>query len=232
MATGQTTALKRRPAEALPGDSLNRQVAYRRMQQLLLSGEIEPGQNLSQRDLVNLLGISLGALRELLPRLEAEGLLTILPQRGIQITAVDLRMIRESYQIRIAYEREATIHAITHVPDEALHAQRKLHTDLFERAGVAITGKLLEEAQKVDSDFHDFLIASTGNESLMQAYSINALRVRMIQIDRIRLNPVVLAPALNDHIEIIDAILARDRAAAITAIENHIANARSRAVSL
>ncbi len=66
----------------------------------------------------------------------------------------------------------------------------------------------------------------------MQAYSINAIRVRMIQIDRIRLNPIVLAPALNDHIEIIDAILARDRAASIAAIENHITNARNRAVSL
>jgi DNA-binding GntR family transcriptional regulator len=232
MANGQTTVTRRgRAADSITGDILNRQVAYRRMQQLLLKGEIEPGQNLSQRDLVELLGISLGALRELLPRFEAEGLLAILPQRGIQITTIDLRMIRESYQIRIAYEREAAIHAVANVPDELLTAQRKLHTDLFERAGVSITGKLLDEAQKVDSDFHDFLIGSTGNESLMQAYSINAIRVRMIQLDRIRLNPVVLAPALSDHIEIIDAILARDRASAITAIENHITNARNRAVS-
>jgi DNA-binding GntR family transcriptional regulator len=232
MATSQTKALKHmKSADNLGGDTLNRQVAYRRMQQLLLSGEIEPGQNLSQRDLVALLGISLGALRELLPRLEAEGLLAILPQRGIQITTVDLRMIRESYQIRIAYEREATIHAVAHVSDDALNQQRLLHTALFERAGIAITGTLLDEAQKVDSDFHYFLIGATGNESLMQAYSINAIHVRMIQIDRIRLNPVVLAPALADHIEIIDAILARDRAAAIAAIENHITNARNRAVS-
>ncbi len=232
MASDQTIETRRgRTADAPAGDTLNRQIAYRRMQHLLLSGAIEPGQNLSQRDLVTLLGISLGALRELLPRFEAEGLLAILPQRGIQITTVDLRMIRESYQIRIAYEREATIHAVAHVSDEALNAQRKLHTDLFERAGVQITGSLLDEAQKVDSDFHDFLIGATGNESLMQAYSINAIRVRMIQLDRIRLNPVVLAPALADHIEIIDAILARDRNSAITAIENHITNARNRAVS-
>lgn len=232
MASDQTIETRRGKTPSVPaGDTLNRQVAYRRMQHLLLSGAIEPGQNLSQRDLVSLLGISLGALRELLPRFEAEGLLAILPQRGIQITTVDLRMIRESYQIRIAYEREATIHAVGHVSDDALNAQRNLHTDLFERAGVRITGTLLDEAQKVDSDFHDFLIGATGNESLMQAYSINAIRVRMIQLDRIRLNPVVLAPALADHIEIIDAILARDRNAAITAIENHITNARNRAVS-
>lgn len=232
MPSDQTIETGRGKTANMPaGDTLNRQVAYRRMQHLLLSGEIEPGQNLSQRDLVSLLGISLGALRELLPRFEAEGLLAILPQRGIQITTVDLRMIRESYQIRIAYEREATIHAIAHVGDDALNAQRKLHTDLFERAGVSITGTLLDEAQKVDSDFHDFLIGATSNESLMQAYSINAIRVRMIQLDRIRLNPVVLAPALSDHIEIIDAILARDRNSAIAAIENHITNARNRAVS-
>lgn len=232
MASDQTIETRDgKKADTPVGDTLNRQVAYRRMQHLLLSGEIEPGQNLSQRDLVSLLGISLGALRELLPRFEAEGLLAILPQRGIQITTVDLRMIRESYQIRIAYEREATIHAVAQVSDDALNAQRKLHTDLFERAGVRITGTLLDEAQKVDSDFHDFLIGATGNESLMQAYSINAIRVRMIQLDRIRLNPVVLAPALADHIEIIDAILARDRNSAIAAIENHITNARNRAVS-
>jgi DNA-binding GntR family transcriptional regulator len=92
-------------------------------------------------------------------------------------------------------------------------------------------GDLLDEAQRVDSDLHDLLSASTGNESLIQAYSIDAIRVRMIRLDRISLNPVVLTPSLSGHIEIIDAILARDGASAITATETHIANARNRAVS-
>ena len=61
--------------------------------------------------------------------------------------------------------------------------------------------------------------------------SINAIRVRMIQLDRIRLNPVVLAPALADHLEIIDALLERDRAKAVLAMETHIHNARLRAVT-
>ena len=229
--TAPTRRATRRPRTTAGTDTLNRQTAYQRFQRLLLAGQIQPGQNLSQRDLVSKLGISLGALRELLPRLEAESLLAVLPQRGIQITTVDLRMIRESYQMRLAYEREATIYAIEHVSDAALQ-QRALHASILERASsTGISGALLDEAQKIDSDFHDFLIGATGNEVLIQAYSINAIRVRMIQLDRIRLNPVVLAPALADHLEIIDALLARDRAKAELAMETHIHNARLRAVT-
>ncbi|WP_244466836.1 GntR family transcriptional regulator [Devosia geojensis] len=225
-----TPASGARP-EAANESALNRQIAYRRFQELLLTGDIRPGQNLSQRELMGKLGISLGALRELLARWEAEGLLAVMPQRGIQITTVDLRMIRESYQLRIAYEREATIYAVEHLSDEDLSAQRRLHTSILERAGAGITRELLDEAQHIDSAFHDFLIAATGNETLIQAYSINSLRVRMIHLDRIRLNPAVLAPALDDHLEIIDGIMARDRARAESAIERHIFNARQRAVA-
>lgn len=235
MAVNEPQAPKRRTrSKAVPPSdlALNRQVAYRRFQQLLLAAQLRPGQNLSQREIIQKLGISLGALRELLPRLEAEGLLAVLPQRGIQITTVDLQMIRESYQMRIAFEREATIYAIEHVPDDALLQQRALHSAVLERAkGGGISGALLDEAQKIDSDFHDFLIGATANETLIQAYSIIAIRVRMIQLDRIRLNPVVLAPALADHLEIIDSILKRDRTKAVEAIETHIQNARARAVA-
>lgn len=211
---------------------LNRQMGYRRFQEQLLGGRIQPGQNLSQRELMSKLDLSLGALRELLPRLEAEGLLTVLPQRGIQITAIDLRMIRESYQMRIALEREATIYALEHVPDDELLRLRQRHVDLIENARNGVTAELLETAQHTDSDFHDFLIGATGNQLLIQTYSIIAIRVRMIQLDRIRLNAVVLAPSLGDHIDIIDGLLRRDRQQAIEAMEKHIRNARDRALSL
>lgn len=224
-----------RPANPETGVSpdLNRQIAYRRFRQHLVDGKMQPGQNLSQRDLVDMLGISLGALRELLPRLEAEGLLSVLPQRGIQITSIDLKMIRESYQVRLAIEREATIVAVENMPDAILLNQRRLHADIIERALTgAISDGLLREAQSTDSGFHDALIEATGNSVLIQAYSLVAIRVRMIQLDRVRLNTAVLNPALSDHLAIIDGILKRDRTAAVAATEAHLRNARDRAVAL
>lgn len=226
----QRRARRREAGEA--GHGLNREAAYRRFQRQLLAGEIVAGQNLSQRELVEKLGISLGALRELLPRLESEGLLKVLPQRGIQITTIDLGMIKDSYQLRLAYEREATIHAVDHVPDEALRVQRALHLDIRNRARGPVPATLLDTAQAVDSGFHDFLIAATGNRLLQQAYSIVAIRVRLIRLDRVRIDATVLEPAIDDHLAIIDHLLARDRAAAVAAMETHILRARSRAVAL
>ena len=217
--------------ETEPDGRLNRQVAYKQFQEQLLDGQLQAGQNLSQRDLAKKLGISLGALRELLPRLQAEGLLEVLPQRGIQITFVDLRMIRESYQMRLALEREATIHAVANMSDDDLNRQRQLHVELMERAQHGITNELLDQAQKTDSGFHDFLIEATGNKTLIQAYSVIAIRVRMIQLDRIRLQASIFTPSMTDHLNIIDAILTRDRQAAEGAMEVHIRNARDRAVS-
>ena len=51
----------------------------------LLASAIRPGQFISQRELVELTGMPLGAIRELIPRLEAEGLIKTVPQRGMQV---------------------------------------------------------------------------------------------------------------------------------------------------
>ncbi len=206
--------------------------AYERFQQALLTGRLRPGQVLSQRDLVAMLGVSLGALRELLPRLETELLLRVMPQRGIQITTVDLRMIRDAYQLRTAYEREATLTAVDKMPDEVLARLKAVHLDILARAKVNMTPALLDEAQNVDTDFHNRLIAETDNELLIQAYAVNAIRVRLIKLDRIRLTPLVLAEAFQDHLDIIEAIQSRDHDRACAAIERHMRNARDRAVAL
>jgi DNA-binding GntR family transcriptional regulator len=224
------TEARRQPGS--PALTTLKKAAYDRFQQSLLNGQLRPGQVVSQRDLVDMMGISIGALRELLPRLEGEGLLTVMPQRGIQITAVDLPMIRDAFQMRMAFEREAVLTAVRQMPDAVLEAQRRLHVDVLERLKSAPSTALLDEGQAVDYAFHDLLITNTQNEFLIQSYQVNAIRVRLINLDRIRLNETVLPSAFADHLGVIDAILARDRARAVEAIDAHIRNARERAIAL
>ncbi|RUT28344.1 GntR family transcriptional regulator [Arsenicitalea aurantiaca] len=209
-----------------------KKAAYDRFQQALLQGRLRPGQIVSQRDLVAMMGLSIGALRELLPRLQAEGLLNVMPQRGIQITVVDLPLIRDAFQMRMALEREAVLTAIRQMPDAVLEAQRQIHLDVLERLKSNPSPELLDEGQAVDYAFHDLLVTATGNEFLIQGYQVNAIRVRLINLDRIRLNETILPSAFADHIGVIDAILARDRARAVEAIDAHIRNARERAIAL
>lgn len=209
-----------------------KKAAYERFQQELLAGRLRPGQVVSQRELVHTLDLSIGALRELLPRLEAEGLLNVMPQRGIQITTIDLPMIRDAYQMRMAFEREATLYAVDRMPDEMIEEQKRLHLEILERLKAERSTAFFEESQDVDSRFHELLIGFTENELLVQAYDVNSIRVRLIKLDRITLSATTLPAAFGDHLAIIEAILERDRNKAAAAMEAHIRNARERALAL
>jgi len=206
-----------------------KQMAYELFQAALFDGRLKSGQLVSQKDLVKLLHLSIGALRELLPRLEAEGLVTVVPQRGIQITAIDLPMIRDAFQMRAALEREATIHAVRNMPSLILEEQRKQHLEVLEALKNGATADLVNLGQQVDSEFHDLLIRSTGNEIMILAYKINSIRIRLIKRERISLNEHLLPNTFADHLAIIDAIADRNEARAIAAMDTHISNARQRA---
>lgn len=209
-----------------------KQLAYELFQAALFDGKLKSGQLVSQRDLVQLLNLSIGALRELLPRLESEGLITVVPQRGIQITAIDLPMIRDAFQMRSALEREAVINAVKSMSTDTLNQQRKLHESILEAMQEGASNEVLQRGQEIDTDFHNLLIRSTGNEILIQAYNINAIRIRLIRRDRISLTELLVPETFADHFSIIDAIAARDVVAAMDAMDRHISNARHRATEL
>lgn len=210
-----------------------KQRAYARFQMQLLSGNVKPGQFISQRAIVDMLDVSLGAVRELLPRLEAEGLVQVHPQRGIQITTVDLPMIRNAYQLRSAFEREAVISAVSKLTDEVIDAQLDLHERILARAAAeAFSMEIAQDAQQVDTGMHMALVEATGNDLLINAYNVNAIRVRLINVDRMQMTQSVLPTALGNHLEILRAIKARDTAAAVSAMEAHIRAARDRAVAM
>lgn len=209
-----------------------RQTAYDDFQKALLDGRIRPGRMFSQRELVEMLGLSLGALREVLPRLQAEALVEVLPQRGIQIPPIDLPMIRDAFQMRAALEREAVVHAVRNMPTETLNQQLALHEQTVEAVAASPSDDVLRRGQEIDDQFHVLLVHATGNEILIHSHAINNIRIRLIKLDRIRLNAATLPDAFADHIAIIEALLARDKMAAIHAMDRHMDNARARAMVL
>lgn len=220
------TSIEGEPARSV------KQVAYDRFREALFAGHLRSGQLVSQKELVSLLGLSIGALRELLPRLQSEGLLNVLPQRGIQITLIDLPMIRDAFQMRMALEREAVLTAARKLPEDVLLEQKRLHTEVLERLRTEPSSELFHEGQRIDDGFHHLLIQATGNEILIQAHSVNSIRIRLIKRDRITLTAAVLPSAFGDHLAVIEALLARDAHAAMDAMERHIMHARERAMEL
>jgi DNA-binding GntR family transcriptional regulator len=206
--------------------------AYERFQQQLIASRIRPGQFVSQRELAALIGLPLGAIREVIPRLEAEGLLQTAPQRGLQIATVDVKLVRNSFQLRAVIEREAAAQFALTATDAELDDIEAAHRDVVAKARSGITPALLETAQTIDWGLHDRMVDALGNEIISGIYRVNSLRIRLIRLDRVMLDEQVLGPAMEEHLAVLAALRTRDPEHAVAAIDAHLTHARSRALGL
>lgn len=209
-----------------------REKAYESFTRHLLARDVRPGQFISQRRLVELTGLTLGAIRELIPRLEAEGLIKTVPQRGLQIAHIDLDLIREAFQLRIFLEKEAVALFTYSASDETIAKLMKDHRDIADaiRSGDA-SPELELYAQSVDWGMHDAFIDALGNTIISNAYRVNSIKMRLISQDRFRINGHV-GPVMNEHLKVLEAIQRRSAEEAVAALASHINGARDRALKI
>ncbi len=231
---GATPVMSRSSTPASPraAPSLRAQ-AYASFQQQIVQANIRPGQFISQRELMQLLGMPLGAVRELIPRLEAEGLLSTVPKRGLQIAHVDLKLINNAFQLRLVLEREAAQRFCASVSEADLAAIEDAHHRIVQRARQGpVDDALLTDATTVDWGLHDLMIDALGNELISEVYRINSLRVRLIRLEGSLLSPDALLPAMQEHLWFIAALKQRDAGAVAHRLAHHIASAHRRVLGL
>lgn len=219
------------PAEEAQVKSL-RAKAYANFTEKLLAQDIAPGQFVSQRELVEITGMPLGAIREMIPRLEADGLIRTVPKRGLQVAHVDVNLIQNAYQLRLVLEREAVRHFCSVASAADLEQIKTDHVSVQEQAEVEVTPDLLEHAQHMDWAFHDKLIDTLGNTLISDIYRVNAIKVRLIRQRDTRMLPELVANVMCEHMKIVDALCARDADCAAQAMEEHIASGKQRALGL
>jgi DNA-binding GntR family transcriptional regulator len=228
--TRAAVALTRPPATAEA--PVLRLQAYEGFKQQLLESNLRPGEFVSQRKLCALLGLPLGAIREAIPRLEAEGLIKTVPQRGLQIANVDLKLVKNAFQLRLILEREGALRYAEIVTNEELDALAAKYRSIVDRAKRGVTRELLDEAQAADWGLHDRMIDSLGNEIISQLYRVNMLRIKLIRLDRVVLTPEALSPAMNEHLQLVAALRTHRQREIAAAIERHLTSARDRALGL
>lgn len=93
---------------ATTGDEFNSSLtekAYRKLEEMLVTLELQPGQILTEKSLVETLRMSRTPLREALQRLALEGLVAVIPRKGVFVTDVDVRSQLELLRVRREIER-------------------------------------------------------------------------------------------------------------------------------
>jgi DNA-binding GntR family transcriptional regulator len=212
--------------------SLMREVAYERFKAQLFKRNLVPGQFVSQGELCELLDVPLGPTREALKRLEAESLVRLIPQRGIQIADIGVTLIREAFEFRTVLEL-AAVRRFTESAD--LATVEKLEADtraMLERMAAAAEPdtRLLDAALQVDWGMHTLIIESMGNRILTNAHQQNFDKIRMIRLHG--RSPRYLPLAMEEHLGVLEAARRRDPDAAAAALARHLSAAERRALGL
>lgn len=110
---------RRLPFKPVPRDTVQDRV-HRQIRDLILDGEIEPGQTVTLQSLADAFGVSIMPVREALHRLTAEKALTVIAGRSVGIPPLSVERFRDLRRVRIEIEGVAARWAAESITAEEL----------------------------------------------------------------------------------------------------------------
>jgi len=218
-----TSRLELLPGGGRGGRRTLAETAAAELHQLILSGELPSGTPLRLVELATRLDMSQMPVREGLRRLEALGLVDIIPHRGAWVRELSLDDLRDTHETRLALESLAVRAAAEHFGEED---EQTAVAALAEHMRLSLADDSIG-ARQAHADFHFALYRAGGSQWLARAIEPvwqNSERYRFgsrqseIEIERIR----------QEHQAILDACVDRDPDAAEEALRNHLTGAVQR----
>jgi len=186
------------------------------LREAIVTSELPPGILINKHSICERLGVSRFPVSEALARLQTEGLVEILPQRGTRVTRIRIDDVRESMFIRRALEAEAV---------------RLLAAGISEETVAALTRNLRYQATAIEADdrggfhaldleFHQILIDALAYGRARIA--IEAARSNLERARRILLGSRRFHQTYGEHIDIFKALVAHDANGAAGAMSLHL----------
>lgn len=208
------------PLEAIPPVTLEEQ-ALHRLREAILDDHFPPGSQINQVQVAALLGVSRGTVRAATRKLEEEGLVTNIPNRGTFVTVPDKKSIDDLYCVRAVLEAYGVKLAVERCTEEDIHRFISLVTDMQDAAKRGDTSELI----RLDFLVHEFFIQLSGNSFLSDTWSIIKIHVRRALSFRHRSYPN-LQEIADSHLPFIELLQKRRAEEAAKIMENHIHEAR------
>jgi DNA-binding GntR family transcriptional regulator len=207
-------------------------LARERFLAALFERRIAPGSFVSQNDLVKILGVPVGPLRDALRVLQAEGWLVIHARSGIELRKPDFELVRNSYQMRLILERAAVRTYAEVAPLARIAEQEERHLAIIETLkGRELDLERARELEAFDFGFHLDVVSILSNPLISAAYSQAQRFVQLVRLDReFQLSSPLVVRTISEHLDILKACRARDPAAAEAALEVHFSRAMQRAI--
>lgn len=191
------------------------------IERLILDGGFAAGSRINENALAARFGVSRGPVREACRALAELGLVELIPNRGVFIRRIDRREAEELYDLRAGLFGLAARLLAQAVTDAQLDALQALH------GRMDAVAQSFDDYYPLNLQWHDLLLAFTGNERLIGAYQ---QVVKELHLFRARglVQGGGLAVSNAEHREILDALCARDPLRAFEAAYRHVENGKRR----
>jgi DNA-binding GntR family transcriptional regulator len=207
------------PLERLARPPSLTEMVITEIRELIVSGRLVLGEQLSESALAEQLGVSRTPVREAFLRLETERLVEVRPQRGTFVFQYGVAELRDICELREVLETGALRIALTRNRGELI-TRLEQETDAAEAAHVFDPGPY----QAFDRSFHDALVKASANAELIEAYDRISGRVRTIRY-RLTRSRRQIAGSQRGHREIVNALKEGRDADAVKRLAKHVYNA-------
>lgn len=200
---------------------------YSELGSSIIEMRIQPGVIVTINDLAEEMNVSRSPVRDALIRLEQQGLITTLPQKGIMISRINLEKAQKEQYIRYSVE--------INILKEFLEGYtRRNMTDLkslIEQQESAIGKQDVRDFLALDDEFHQYFFAVCEKQycaDLIWGAAGNYQRLRqLICVDETHQRHVV-----EDHKEMLEAIKKRDKEMLIHIASRHLLDIDDNALKL
>jgi DNA-binding GntR family transcriptional regulator len=213
------------PAPALPvlggKKSSYRERVADALRAALIAGELRPGEVHSAPALAARFGVSATPVREAMLDLAKEGLVDTVPNKGFRVTAVTERQLDEYTHVRSLIEIPTTVGLARTADPVSLEALRPAAREIV---AAAAAGDLIAYVE-ADMRFHLGLLALAGNAHLVEVVGDLRKRARLYGLTALAESSRLLSSA-QEHLELLDALLARDEAAVHAVMTRHLGHVR------
>lgn len=200
--------------------------AYQYLRDKILTCAYAPGERLNEQQLCAEMGnISRTPMRDAIGRLEQEGLILILPKKGLMVAAVQAEDIQHIYEVRLLIEPYALRRYGNAIPRAMLEQCR---ADLL-----ALRPQESRAAFcAADDAFHALMISALENPCLQGAYANIAALNSRVRLLSDRQAEYRTEQTVAEHLAVLDACIIGDYTAAANAMELHLQKGREAALAI
>jgi DNA-binding GntR family transcriptional regulator len=199
--------------------------AYRTIRDGIVSGAYRPGDHLTAQGLAATSGISRTPVREAMRRLHAEGLIRFIPNRGAFVTHLDERDVFKIYNLRVVLEGYAAEAAALEATDAQIDALEALAREM-EVAIEQPPAPAIDRVAQLNNEFHKLIVTAADSPRLETALA-SIIELPLVLRTFRRYSRDELRRSMNQHLELVEALRARDALWARSVMSAHILTGRN-----